>query len=99
MIERIEKEIEMIERHIEVLNVVLDQGPVGIVKISDNTGYPRHKIRYSLRVLEEEALIKPTNKGAKATEEGRVFADEIGGRLNEISETLTDMNINSETER
>jgi predicted transcriptional regulator len=93
MIERIKKEIEMFERHMEVLNLVLEEGPVGIVNLSSNTGYPRHKIRYSLRVLEEEELIEPTNSGAQATDKGREFGEEVNSKIDEISQSLEDMKI------
>ena len=57
MIDRLEKEVDMLERHLQVLRMVIENEPIGIVKMSNETGYPHHKVRYSLRVLEEENLI------------------------------------------
>src|SRR5699024_8033016 len=59
MIDRLEKEVDMLERHLQVLRMVIENEPIGIVKMSNETGYAHHKIRYSLRVLEEENLIEP----------------------------------------
>jgi predicted transcriptional regulator len=61
MIESLEDEVEMLERHLEVLTLVIEGEPIGIMKLSNETGYPHHKVRYSLRVLEEETLIEPSD--------------------------------------
>ena len=47
--------------------MVIENEPIGIVKMSNETGYPHHKVRYSLRVLEEENLIEPSSQGAITT--------------------------------
>lgn len=91
MIERLEKEADMLERHLTVLRMVNDNEPIGIVKMSNETGYPHHKIRYSLRVLEEEELIEPTDQGAIPTENTEDFLEELDGRLDEIAGRISDM--------
>lgn len=88
MIDRVKKEADMMHRHMKVLNIVDKNGPVGIVKLSDETGYPRHKIRYSLRVLEEEELIEPTNKGARVTDEAKNFKKEVNEEVDDLIGTL-----------
>jgi len=37
-----------------MLKIIMDDGPLGIIKLSELTDFPQHKVRYSLRVLEEE---------------------------------------------
>ncbi len=64
MLDRLENEIEMLERHLEVLNAVVIGEPIGISKLSEMTGHSKYKIRYSLRILEQEGLIKPSPYGA-----------------------------------
>ena len=91
MIERLEKEADMLERHLTVLRMVNENEPIGIVKMSNETGYPHHKIRYSLRVLEEEGLIEPTDQGAICTENTKEFLEELDGRLNDIASRISDM--------
>jgi len=84
MIDRLEKEVDMLERHLQVLRMVIENEPIGIVKMSNETGYPHHKVRYSLRVLEEENLIEPSSQGAITTERTQEFVDELDGKVDEI---------------
>ena len=85
MIERLENEVNMLNRHRQVLTMVINREPIGIVTMSDETGYPHHKIRYSLRVLEEENLIEPSSQGA-ITPGGTVeFVDKLNSNLVELT--------------
>jgi predicted transcriptional regulator len=93
MIDRLEKEVDMLERHLQVLKMVIESEPIGIVKMSNETGYPHHKVRYSLRVLEEENLIEPSSQGAITTERTSEFVDELDGKINEIVTKLDSMKI------
>ena len=63
----IETELNILKRHIEILDLVLKNEPVGIIKLSEITGYPQHMIRYSLHVLEQEGIIEPSPRGAVTT--------------------------------
>ncbi|ESS07140.1 MAG: hypothetical protein A07HB70_00412, partial [uncultured archaeon A07HB70] len=38
MIDRLEKEVDMLERHLLVLKMVINNEPIGIVKMSNETG-------------------------------------------------------------
>jgi predicted transcriptional regulator len=98
MIDRLEKEVDMLERHLQVLKMVIDSEPIGIVKMSNETGYPHHKVRYSLRVLEEENLIEPSSQGAITTERTGEFVDELDEKLDEIVEKLESMKIEEAAE-
>jgi predicted transcriptional regulator len=93
MIDRLEKEVDMLERHLQVLRMVIGNEPIGIVKMSNETGYPHHKVRYSLRVLEEEDLIEPSSQGAITTEETADFVNDLDGKVDEIIEKLEAMKI------
>lgn len=98
MIDRLEKEVDMLLRHFEVLGMVLENEPIGIVKMSNESGHPHHKIRYSLRVLEEEGLIEPTSQGATTTDQAREFVAELEGNVENISDQLEGMKIGDELE-
>jgi|GEM_PF-62162 len=98
MIDRLEKEVDMLERHLQVLRMVIDSEPIGIVKMSNETGYPHHKVRYSLRVLEEESLIEPSSQGAITTEQTHEFVDELDEKLNHIVGKLDEMKIEETVE-
>ncbi|MFC4551607.1 MULTISPECIES: hypothetical protein [Halorussus] len=98
MIDRLEKEVDMLERHLQVLKMVIESEPIGIVKMSNETGYPHHKVRYSLRVLEEENLIEPSSQGAITTERTQEFVEELDGKIDEINATLGEMKIGESPE-
>ena len=98
MIDRLDKEGDMLQRHLEVLWMVIEHEPIGIVKISNESGYRHHKVRYSLRVLEEENLIEPTNQGAVTTERTSGFVDGLDERIGDVNSTLNGMKIEDEIE-
>lgn len=79
MIERLERQVEKERRDLRVLGLVLEEGPVGIGRIADQTGLAQHKVRYSLRMLENDGLVDPTPQGA-------VPADDIDERVATINE-------------
>ena len=93
MIDRLEKEVDMLDRHLQVLRMVVENEPIGIVKMSNETGYPHHKVRYSLRVLEEEKLIEPSSQGAITTEQTQEFIDDLDGKIDAVVEKLRGMKI------
>lgn len=93
MIDRLEKEVDMLERHLQVLRMVIQNEPIGIVKMSNETGYPHHKVRYSLRVLEEENLIEPSSQGAITTEKTQEFLAELDEKIDNVISKMEDMKI------
>ncbi len=56
-----EKELDLLIRHIDVLKTVRDNGPIGIIRLSQITGQPQHMIRYSLRTLEHDGIINTSD--------------------------------------
>jgi len=89
--ERIENELELLERHIIVLQKVIKNAPVGIRKIADETKISKHKIRYSLRVLEHKGMITPTAHGANPTEKAREFQEQLEDKINRIKEKIEEL--------
>ena len=79
-----EKEIDLLTRHLEVLKTVRDEGPIGIIRLSQVTGQPQHMIRYSLRTLEHDGVIKPSSSGA-------VITDKVHETLGTLDSTLDDL--------
>ena len=61
---RIYDELELLSRHIRVLEVVMKKQPVGIIRISQILGIEEHEVRRSLAALENNGFIKPTPNGA-----------------------------------
>lgn len=84
MIQKLMNEVELVARHLEVIRAVLDNQPIGILKLSEILGIPSHRVRYSLKVLEHSGYIKASPAGAVATEK----AAELIGSLNEDLDSL-----------
>jgi len=84
MVDRLRNQVEKEARDLRVLRAVIEAGPIGIVKLSDRTDIPEHKVRYSLRMLEDDELVEPTPNGA-------VPADDIEQRLATMNEGLDDL--------
>ncbi|MBQ8179426.1 MAG: hypothetical protein IJ026_03140 [Candidatus Methanomethylophilaceae archaeon] len=78
----ISEEFELLERHIMILKTVRDNQPVGLIRLSEMTGIAKHKIRYSLKLLEGEGIIR-------ATPEGAVVTDKYGDFMESIEEFAT----------
>lgn len=91
LINKLELELEMLERHLLILKYVIEQEPIGIMKLSEVTGLPKHKVRYSLRVLEHEGLIGPSMHGAVSTEKTRKFVESLGDRIASIDKKFEEV--------
>jgi predicted transcriptional regulator len=79
-------ELEMLRRHLIVLQYVVENEPIGILKLSEGTKIPSHKVRYSLRVLEQEGLIAASTPGAVTTERTSPFLNELNAMIEKIVE-------------
>ncbi len=91
MIDKIIQEVDMLDRHLDVFQMVVDNEPIGIVKMSNELGYDHHEIRYSLRLLEEESLIDPTQQGATTTDETEPFIGNLDEQIDETRARLIAM--------
>jgi predicted transcriptional regulator len=85
---RIEAELELLQRHVLMLKAVMDHQPIGIIRLSEITGYPQHKVRYSLRVLEQEGLIEPSPQGAIVTAKVHEFLPKLRGLLTSMTDVV-----------
>jgi Uncharacterized protein conserved in archaea len=88
MIGSVENEANMTKRHLKILKIVINSEPIGIVTIANNTSYPHHKVRYSLRILEEENLIEPSSQGATTTGETDEFIEKLNTKIDQIESKL-----------
>ncbi len=85
---RIYDELELLSRHIRVLEVVMKKQPVGIIRMSQILGLEEHEVRRSLAALENNGFIRPTPNGAVI--EGNIKEDllELAEQLEEIENIL-----------
>ena len=84
-------DVKVLERHLKVLKAVMENEPIGIIKLSQKTGLPQHAVRYSLRVLEQEGLIEPSRSGAITTEKIHKTLGTIESTLDDLVTTLRDL--------
>jgi len=85
------KEIELIERHIKMLRITRENQPVGIIRLSEILELPRHKVRYSLRMLERDGVIVATPDGAVVSEKYEGFMREMSEYLKELKERIEEV--------
>lgn len=81
MIDRLERQLGKEARDLRILEAVVRDHPVGIVRLAEATDVPKHKVRYSLRMLENDGFIEPTPQGA-------VPADDITERIETVNDGL-----------
>ncbi len=84
-------ELEMLRRHLIILKQVVENEPIGILKLAEETKIPSHKVRYSLRILEQEGLIAASAPGAITTEHTKPFLDELDSLIEKLVEDAEDL--------
>ncbi|HNX08856.1 MAG TPA: winged helix-turn-helix transcriptional regulator [Methanothrix sp.] len=89
--EKVSGELEMLERHLLILKQVVENEPIGILKLAEETQIPSHKVRYSLRVLEQEGLIRASAPGAVTTEETRLFLKDLDRMIEDLARRAEDL--------
>jgi len=92
----VKRELEMLKRHLLILKYVVENEPIGILKLAEETGIPSHKVRYSLRVLEQEGLIAASAPGAVTTERTESFLRDLDisiDRLQDMARGLKEVKI------
>jgi predicted transcriptional regulator len=95
---KIESEIELLERHVKMLNAIMQHEPIGIIRLSELLDIPQHKVRYSLRILEQEGLINPSPEGAVTTEKLQTFFTDLKDILQHMDETVNALRTSLEGE-
>ena len=88
------EEIELIGRHIDMLKVTKKMQPIGIIRLSEVLGIPKHKVRYSLRLLEKEGLIIATNEGAMVSDRYEEFIRSASVQLENLILQINKINRN-----
>jgi len=81
MVDRLSDQVEKERRDQRILREVIERGPIGINRLARETGVPEHKVRYSLRMLENDDLVEPTPDGA-------VPADDIADRVEAMNDGI-----------
>ena len=80
--------MEILERNIEILIILKKNQPAGIISLSNLTKYPQHVVRYSLRLLSQDGLISPSQKGAMTTSSLGENMSVIKSKLSELHKRM-----------
>ena len=87
----IEVELDILKRHVHILQTLQEKQPMGIIKLAEVTNYPQHMVRYSLRILEQDGLIEPSLQGAVTTDSVEKTIGILKETLTKISKTADDI--------
>lgn len=79
------EDVELLERHISILKTVKENQPVGLIRLSEMTGIPKHRVRYSLKLLEQQGIIVATPEGATVSDRYDGFMNEISSYIDELA--------------
>ena len=88
---KLASEVELLERHVNMLKAIKGQEPIGIIRLSELLDFPQHKVRYSLRILEQEGLIKPSPEGAITTDDFEPFLEHLKEFLESMNVTMSEI--------
>jgi len=85
---RLQTELEILHRHVLMLQTIKANEPIGIIRLAELLRHPQHKIRYSLRILEQEGLIRPSPEGAVSTDKVKEFIPQLESVLRDMETTV-----------
>jgi predicted transcriptional regulator len=88
LVARIEEELELLARNVEILEKLSKSPPTGIIRLSEALHLPIHKTRYSLHLLEREGVIQPSADGAVVTEKAAEFWSSLNRSLDRMSTVI-----------
>lgn len=77
--------LELLERHIAILHTVKENQPIGLIRLSEMTGIPKHRVRYSLKILEQQGIIVPTSDGATVSDGYEAFMEDMADSVEEFA--------------
>ncbi len=86
--DRIRRDLDLLRRHVTLLRAVEEHQPIGIIRLAKLSGYPQHQIRYTLRILEREGLVRPSQEGAVPTAKAKRFHEKLRVLLDEMKRTV-----------
>jgi predicted transcriptional regulator len=86
--DRIEQELELLARNVDILEKLAHSPPIGIIRLSEALKLPIHKTRYSLHLLEREGVIQPSADGAVVTDRAREFWESLDRSLARMTELI-----------
>jgi predicted transcriptional regulator len=91
MLDRVRDEVALLDRHLEVLRTVMVHQPIGIMRLAELMDLPYHRIRYSLRILEQMGYIRASPEGAVVLKKADQLLSTLDNQLAEIIERIDEI--------
>ena len=88
MLDRVREEISLLDRHLDVLRTVMIHQPIGIMRLAEQMDLPYHRIRYSLRVLEQMGYIRASPEGAIVQEKAQELVSTLDHQLDVMTQEI-----------
>jgi len=88
LVARIEEELNLLARNVDILEKLAKSPPTGIIRLSEALHLPIHKTRYSLHLLEREGVIQPSADGAVITDKSKEFWTNLNQSLDRITAVI-----------
>ena len=84
-VDSLRENLELLERHISTIRTVKENQPIGLIRLSEMTGIPKHKVRYSLKIMEQQGIIIATPEGAVVSDKYDEFMSHMAGSIEELA--------------
>jgi predicted transcriptional regulator len=88
MLDRVRDEVALLDRHLEVLRTVMGHQPIGIMRLAELMDLPYHRIRYSLRILEQMGYIRASPEGAMVMKKADQLLSTLDNQLQDIENQI-----------
>jgi predicted transcriptional regulator len=88
LVSRIEEELDLLARNVDILEKLSKSPPIGIIRLSEALHLPIHKTRYSLHLLEREGVIQPSADGAVVTDKAQEFWANLNRSLDRMAAVI-----------
>ncbi len=90
-LDRLGEQVDKEARDLTVLAAVLEHGPIDSARLSEVIGVPEHKVRYSLRMLEDDGLVEVTADDATAADDAVERIDGMNDGLDDLADRVADL--------
>jgi Uncharacterized protein conserved in archaea len=91
MLDRVKDEVALLDRHLLVLRTVMTHQPIGIMRLAELMDLPYHRIRYSLRVLEQMGYLRASPEGAIIMKKTDLLLSTLDEQLEDIVERIEEI--------
>ncbi len=88
---QVEKEVDQLYLMLKMVRVIQKNQPIGIIKLSEIFELPNHKVRYILRLLENDGVISPSANGCVLNTGFEEYVQQQLSALHDIKDKINDI--------